>query len=702
MALLEYNLTAVGLSAIERAFRSIEGYAAAHNRKMAQMFGQPVGGPMGGGYSNAVAARTSHQAANDAAKMYGPGQREFAKSVDYRIKQELKAEREVTRILARTTKAHEKAEREKTRETERETKKREKLAEAEGRAMLRGERRGVAAAQQESRRKSLLVSNGIRGTLGGAGKVVTTIGAAGLGLTGLAGGAAVANAVHGRAQIEAAATGLANQMVPEGATQEQILAQRQAIVGQVNAVRGASSMDAIGSARAFGGISGNYGLGLKMAQDFTKISLATDVGLEDISRLAGNAYMKIKTPGMSEDEARKQTLEAVRTFAGQGNIGAVEIKDLAEYGGRLTAAAAQFKGSRVENMAKMGTLAQVAVGSGSATDAAEATMAAARFASDLTEHAKDVSKLTVGGKSINPFTDKSKTQFRSIDTLVADIMQGTGGDMSKMKDIFGERSYKMAQGFQQIYLDAEKNQKGSGRQAVMDKFTEFMKSSVSEKDVETRAAARLQDADMQLASAIKVLNDDISKSVTPAFVEMLGKLHEATPAIGEALGATKYLVEAFGGLAKLVNGITGVSGSNEEERQLNKDAVDAANLGTIKDPKQRVEAARALEDKASKELDNTGWIENIAAFFSGTDTAAFTKWKAAHETTVETENGAIAQLEKDNLRKAAEALENSSKSLEQLIKEKGLFNIPGLGAPMPPRGTNGTNQQPESGEGYHY
>lgn len=447
----------------------------------------------------------------------------------------------------------------------------------------------------------------------------------GAGLLGLSGGAIVANALHGRAKLEAQATGLANQMVGEGASQDEIRNQRDSIVKQVNAVRGASSDAAVGSARAFGGISGNYKLGLNMAQDFTKISLATDVGLEDISRLAGNAYMKLKTPGMSEDEARKQTLEAVRTFAGQGNIGAVEIKDLAEYGGRLTAASRQFQGSRVENMAKMGTLAQVAVGSGSATDAAEATMAAARFASDLTEHADKVSQLRIHGKSISPFTDKSKTQFRGIDTLVADIMEGTGGNMSKMKDIFGERSYKMAQGFQGIYLDAEKQEKGSGRKAVLAEFEKFQKASVSEKDVETRAAARLADTDVQLEMGLKELNTIVGSSVMPAFVGLLPAIKDAVPAFGELLASTKYLIEAFGGAITFLNKnfLHGLGTKGQSDS-----ALDVAADGS-RGPAARLVAAQERLDKASADVDKNGFFDNLGATLAGEDTPAMRRLKEA-------------------------------------------------------------------------
>jgi hypothetical protein len=668
MALLEYNLTAVGEANIKRALSNIESWMAQHNAKMARMFGHPIGGVAGGA---AMGQRAAHVAANDAKKMYGPGRREHAKAVDYRIKQDLKAE-------AASVKAHERAEKTKTRETEREAKKRERAIEAAARAEQRIQER--AARQQ-----AMHVRSGIKGMLGSAGSVLGSVGALGIGLTGLAGGAIVANALHGRMKLEAQATGLANQMVGEGASTDEIRTQRDAIVKQVNSIRGASSDAAVGSARAFGGISGNYGLGLKMAQDFTKISLATDVDLQDISRLAGNAYMKIKTPGMSEDEARKQTLEAVRTFAGQGNIGAVEIKDLAEYGGRLTAASRQFQGTRVENMAKMGTLAQVAVGSGSATDAAEATMAAARFASDLTEHADTVAALKINGKSISPFTDKSKTQFRGIDTLVADIMEGTGGNMSKMKDIFGERSYKMAQGFQGIYLDAEKQEKGSGRAAVLAEFEKFQKAAVSEKDVETRAAARLADEDIRLEMAMKELNSRIATSLTPAFGDLIKLTSDLIPVFAGMFGAIKDVSGWVADKLGLTKKNLGTEGSQDRQRE---EALAVAGEGAMT-PYGRLNSAQARLDKARGELNSTPDSESIGALLSGTDTPTLKRYREA-EKDVQRAAKELQQYEKNTA-----ATEANTKAMAALSDVLRINVAAGGGATRAgatlPRGADGTS-----------
>lgn len=665
MALLEYNMTAVGLSAIERAFRTIEGYATQHNQKMQRMYGAGTAGTIAPQHRLVNATREAEQ-------QYAPGRREHQKAVDYRIRQELKAEREIQR-------SHERVERAKTRETERESRKRERIIEQEARAEAR------AAA-----RHRVDVARTLRGSLGNAAGALTTVGAAGLGLTGLAGGAIAANAIHNRMKLEAAATGLANQMVGDGASPAEIQRKKQSVLSRVIGIRGVSAEAAVESARAFGGISGNYDLGVGMVHDLGKLSLATGVNLADLSTLAGNAYMKIKTPGMNQDEARKQTLEAVRTFAGQGNIGAVEIKDLAQYGGRLTAAAAQFKGTRVENMAKMGTLAQVAIGSGSATDAAEATMAAARFASDLTEHAKDVQALTIKGKSLSPFTDKTHTQFRSIDTLVADIMQATGGNMSKMKDIFGERSMKMAGGFQQIYLDAERTKKGSGREAVMAKFSEFQRATVSEHDVETRAAARLADTDLKLEESLKELNNAVAKELMPSFVGLVDAGKSVVPLLGAVASGLGGLGEAIGSSVKWVDDKLGIRRNlttDESHQHQIESALAVANEGTMS-PYGRLHSAEERLQTAKEQLGGITFSEQLGATLIGEETPTLKRYRQAEKDVRQAEQE-LKEYEKNSAELKANT--DAMKALGDLMKKStNAGGGGGGGGNVPPRGADGT------------
>lgn len=522
--------------------------------------------------------RTATAAASSAANVNGS-----ARAAEREWNERLKAEERATKkATAAAVKEHEKAEREKTRQTEREARERAKIEESWARKQrqlrdqhFRAQERQQRAEEAATVRARSRSHNTLRGVVGGTARTVSGIAGGALAVTGLGGTALAANALHGGMAAEKSALGLANQMAGAGDTKEQIRAKAAEITKRAQGVRGFSTEDVLGSARAFGGISGNYQLGLDMSDQLAQISLATDVNLEEISKVAGNAFMKLKTPGVSDKDAQEQTLEAVRAFAGQGNVGAVEIKDLAQYGGRLTAGAAKFKGTRLENMKQMGTLAQVAVGSGSATDAAEATEAAVRFADDLTTHADKFGNLSLKGKKISAFTDPGtgpgkNTQLRGIKELVADAIEATGGSQTMLGDIFGARSKKMTEAFASKYTEAEaanaalapgqRQAKGvAGRAAIMAEFDKFDKAALSQKDQVIRAEAALAGTTAQVEEAMKAINSKLAGELLPLMPTLIGSLAQITPLLVNTVKSvttiTNWLAKnPFTGLSMLISG----------------------------------------------------------------------------------------------------------------------------------------------------
>lgn len=490
-----------------------------------------------------------------------------------RLKAEEKANKKAT---AAAIKEHDRAEREKTKRTEKEARERAKIEEQWARKQVQLRDQHFRAQERKQRAEEAATARAraqfyatTKGVVGGTARTVSNIAGGALAVSGLGGVALAANALHGGMATEKSALGLANQMAGEGATPEQIRKKAKEITKRAQSVKGFSPEEILSSARAFGGISGDYQLGLDMSDDLSQIALATDVNLEEISKVAGNAFSKIKGPGVSNAQAKTQTLEAVRTFAGQGNIGAVEIKDLAQYGGRLTSGAMRFQGTRIENMKRMGTLAQVAAGFG-ATDAAEATEAAIRFADDLSTHAEKVGQLQIRGKSISAFTDPGKgkgknTQMRGIQDIISDVMEATGGSQTMLGEIFGARSKKMTDFFALKYTEAEKanaalpakqrQQAGkAGRSAIAAEFEKFDRASLSVKDQQLRADAALSGTTAQLNNAIKDLNDKLASELLPNMPQLVRSVTEMTPLL---VGLVREFSSLVGWLA--TNPLSGLS-----------------------------------------------------------------------------------------------------------------------------------------------
>jgi hypothetical protein len=530
---LKYDISVVGMEKIERALSHIESRVREHNLRLVRSTG---GSGMG------MAARTAGTltpAAQEAA---------FRRGLQ---REEAEAKRSAERAAAAATRAHEKAERDQTRTTARELKERERL-EAQSAAYQRRlkdqhHREGFRRERDEARMHAQTVArsqsqwrSNVTGVMGNAGSALSAVGRAGMTLAGVAGGAIFANATHTYLKNSGAATALAAQMAVGGESTNSIRDRRRGIMVNAEGIKGFSTAEAIDAQRTFGGKAGDYEMGGKLLGGLSKVSLATGVNLNDVADVAANAYVKLSKT-MKGADLEKATLETVRTFAGQGNVGAVEIKDLAQYAGRITSAASGYTGSRQANMSALGAMAQVAIGSGAASDAAEATTTVERFSGDLIKNFGDAKSM-----GIDIFSDKTRTKKRGPEDIMVDVLEKTKGDQVKLKKLFGLESIKMVQGFADIYGTGEAKEKGGGAKAVRAEFGRFNKASLSEKDAEARAAARLADEDMRLAESMKELNSAIGKELAPALLTITGHVAELAPLLGRLASTTSDAVGFFG------------------------------------------------------------------------------------------------------------------------------------------------------------
>lgn len=555
---ITYAYQIAGEADLKRSMSSVAAHAEKENNRAVR--------------SQTRARQSAIGAANSNASV-----REAEKAELARVKAAEKADK---KAAASAIKEHARAEREKTRETEKETRRRAHYEEEwsrKQRTLKEQHFRAVAQRERDEERATFRhrasLYNTTRGVVGGTVRRVSNIASGASMVAGIGGIALATNATHEGMVVERSAAGLANQMANKDETPEQIKKRTENIIKTVEGIKGATSKDLITGTREFGGISGSYEVGLRAQQQLNEIALATDVDLASLSKVAGGTYQKIKTPEMSEDEALKQTLEAVRTFAGQGNVGAVEIKDLAQYGNRLTSGAVRFKGSRLENMKRMGSLAQVAAGFG-ATDAAEATEAAVRFADDLSVHADKVSELKIKGKRISAFTDPGvgpgkNTQMRGIRELVGDVVEATGGSQTMLGEIFGMRSKKMTDAFASKYVEAEaanaklapekRLAKGkAGRAAIDAEFDKFDKAALSEADQAIRAQAALSTTTGQLDEAMKHMNTSLAHELLPVMPQLIHSFAELAKPLSEimnkAAAVASWLAKnPFAGLSTLIS-----------------------------------------------------------------------------------------------------------------------------------------------------
>jgi hypothetical protein len=537
---LEYNLSVIGQRDVDRAFLALEQRVAQHVKRVEQITGLHGRGGAGGVAND----RSSASGIRSAARLEAEATRAAAREARARAKNEEQWENYTRTIKDRRLREDEKRERQQTKTHEQEAKKRarteDQLRKSSERAALRSAHDAGAARMGFAR--------SVGGTLG-------AIGSSGLALTGLSGGAMAANAIHDQARVGGMATELAGKIVGKGGTVQKIRQKQIELLAQSGMVKGFSQEAILGIAGSYGGITGDYAGGMGMASDIAKLSAATGGDPSEMAQVAGNASMSLSRQ-FSGEELRKRVMQTTRMFAGQGEMGAVEIKDLAKYAGRLTAPAAQYAGDKEANFISLGTMAQVARGSGSAASAEEATTAVARFQNDIIDKRSELKKLGVD------IFDAKSGKLRAPDQLVADIMEKTGGSIVKTNDIFGQMSAKTVAGFSNIYQAGEAQQKGGGRAAVMAEFERFKGATLSAEDVTTRADALGQGQGAAFTESMKKLNVAIGKELLPVVTDLTQRLGNAAPEIGRFSSAVAssvaYLADnPYKGIGAIVLGAIG-------------------------------------------------------------------------------------------------------------------------------------------------
>lgn len=152
----------------------------------------------------------------------------------------------------------------------------------------------------------------------------------------------------------------------------------------------ATALD-VGSAaeglQAFVSKTGDLDTGRAVLGDLGKLARATGTDFGDMVSAAGDVATQLDEVG--DKSQRVEKLNAImRTVAGQGKLGAVEIKDLAVQMAKLSAVAPQFSGSFEENMGEMGALVQMARAKGGAASAPQAATSLGSFVSTLSKSAR--------------------------------------------------------------------------------------------------------------------------------------------------------------------------------------------------------------------------------------------------------------------------------------------------------------------------
>lgn len=269
--------------------------------------------------------------------------------------------------------------------------------------------------------------------------------------------------------------------------------------------------DVMSGLRSYVGLTGDLKTGRDTMAELAKLSKATGASFDDIASAAGNAANSIAD---GPDKAA-QVLGVMRTVAGQGKLGAVEIKDMASQMAKLAATAGMFAGDRAQNMGLMGALAQEARQKGGAPSAAAAATAVGSFANIFSKAAR-LKQFNFAGVDVFERNEQGEKtgRIKAADSIIIDALRhstkgNTAADPEALSKMISDaNAKKVVRGFETKYRDTFLSTSGTHDEkveaataAVKAEFEHLKNSSMGLGEVQDSFAAAMGSDESKVQSA---------------------------------------------------------------------------------------------------------------------------------------------------------------------------------------------------------
>lgn len=339
-----------------------------------------------------------------------------------------------------------------------------------------------------------------------------------------------------RAERETLATQISNAAYQEGGKRESIpgLLKTSEDIASKYAMDPSKVLEGLAAYQAKTGDLPTAKAGLEDLAKLAKSSGTDIANMIDAAADVGTALGDVGKDFATAEEKAAAVYRVMKVIAAQGQLGAVEIKDLAAQMAKLSAASTSFGGDKEKNVEKMGALVQLARQMGGASSSTQAATSVAGFVNTLKtkQRIKEFDKYGVEtydkeGKIIDPFK------------IMVESLKKTGGDPMKMKDMWKNVvGSKPVEAISTIYKDAEAKKKGSGEQAAYDKLAEFMKP-MSEGQINSNVATAMETTQSKaqlFQNQLQKIADSMAERVLPQLEKLGPKVLEVVEALSKIVG----------------------------------------------------------------------------------------------------------------------------------------------------------------------
>jgi hypothetical protein len=467
------------------------------------------------------------------------------KEVAEREKAYAKLVKSVEKDEKEAAKATEKSQGDATRSAEREVARRESIvrrsSEMAGRYAaqqaneeIREARRATEEIERENAKRAASHRATARSIGGAVVRGVGGVGRMATGMLSVGGGLMIADV--GREELNAGrqAALLVNTVTtgktpPPGATAANIMGQ----ATQVATETGMNKTDIIGAALSyaqhakggdFRGAMGNMGFFARMAQ-------TTGADINELAMSAGT--LQSQNQKLGPKEMQQMLLDVYA----QSKMGSMSMSDVAKQMGTLGSTRSNFTGDVTRNQRELFALGQIVAPGG---DVAEAGIFTKDFASEAIKGGKKHAALVAAGVK---FDEKSGRLAQSPAEVLAQVIAGTHGNVTKLQDIFEGRGGKLTGELVGTYQDAGGGAKGLA--AVKGAIASVTDATMTPEQLDAQHAQSMSEPLEKLNVAVERVKAAFAEELSP----WIDRFADSLPSI---VGYLTTAGGALGDFAKLI------------------------------------------------------------------------------------------------------------------------------------------------------
>lgn len=344
-----------------------------------------------------------------------------------------------------------------------------------------------------------------------------------------------ADAIQGSVSAERLATHISNTAIVEGDRRNAQRVAPGALVSEaqgVGAQLGFRPEEVLGALEAYKKRTGDLATAREMLGSLGRIAAATGTALDQLFGTAGELSNQLTD--VPPEQRAKVIEDLVKSLAGQGKLGAVELEDLSRYGARIASTAGLYEGNVSDNIKQLGALAQASRAFGGADSAAMAATSVARLATTFKTSARVSAFKNQGIEVLNPETG----QLRNPIELIKKALVATKDDPQEFNKLFmnimGARGAEgLGNQFRQARVAALKSGMGEegATQQGLAAVDEFMKKMAEAALTEKQIQDNLKEVQKTYEFQVNELNIEFQKAASEFLREFMPALKEAGPAI---------------------------------------------------------------------------------------------------------------------------------------------------------------------------